>query len=141
MLPSVARCVAQASARFSGAFSACSSHEGCDFFSLRVQRILRLLSFRFRCVTAFLVTRSSGLETGGRALAIRLPVGTQLLDRVAAELLDRGVGQHDRDHRFADDRRGGTAQTSLRSIVAGLSVIVARSTDRSGFISVEIGFM
>src|SRR5262245_38049505 len=35
----------------------------------------------------------------------------------------------------------GTAQTSLRSIVAGLSVIVARSTERSGFISVEIGFM
>src|SRR2546428_425919 len=35
----------------------------------------------------------------------------------------------------------GTAQTSLRSTVAGLSVIVARSTERSGFISVEIGFM
>src|SRR5438093_10091557 len=35
----------------------------------------------------------------------------------------------------------GTAQTSLRSTVARLSVIVARSTDLSGFISVEIGFM
>ena len=35
----------------------------------------------------------------------------------------------------------GTAHTSLRSTVAGLSVIVARSTDRSGFISVAIGFM
>ena len=30
---------------------------------------------------------------------------------------------------------------ALRSTVAGLSVIVARSTDRSGFINVEIGFM
>ena len=35
----------------------------------------------------------------------------------------------------------GTAHTSLRSIAAGDSVIVARSTDRSGFMSVEIGFM
>src|SRR6266545_2307120 len=35
----------------------------------------------------------------------------------------------------------GTAQTSLRSTAAGLSVIVVRSTERSGFISVEIGFM
>ena len=35
----------------------------------------------------------------------------------------------------------GTAQTSLRSIAAGLSAIVVRSTDRSGFISVAIGFM
>ena len=35
----------------------------------------------------------------------------------------------------------GTAQTSLRSTVAGLSVIVVRSTERSGFISVEMGFM
>src|SRR5262245_45883463 len=35
----------------------------------------------------------------------------------------------------------GTAQTSLRSTVAGLSVIVLKSTERSGFISVEIGFM
>src|SRR5207248_5906137 len=35
----------------------------------------------------------------------------------------------------------GTAQTSLRSIVAGLSVMFDRSTERSGFISVEIGFM
>ena len=35
----------------------------------------------------------------------------------------------------------GTAQTSLRSIAAGDSVMVVRSTERSGFISVEIGFM
>src|SRR4029079_17720854 len=35
----------------------------------------------------------------------------------------------------------GTAQTSLRSTVAGLSVMVVKSTERSGFISVEIGFM
>ena len=35
----------------------------------------------------------------------------------------------------------GTAQTSLRSIAAGASSMVVRSTDRSGFISVEIGFM
>ena len=35
----------------------------------------------------------------------------------------------------------GTAQTSLRSMAAGLSVIVAKSTDRSGFINVEIGFI
>src|SRR5204863_10006318 len=35
----------------------------------------------------------------------------------------------------------GTAQTSLRSMAAGASVIVDRSTERSGFISVEIGFM
>ena len=35
----------------------------------------------------------------------------------------------------------GTAQTSLRSIAAGASAIVVRSTERSGFISVEIGFM
>src|SRR4029077_14844079 len=35
----------------------------------------------------------------------------------------------------------GTAQTSLRSMVAGLSAIVVRSTERSGFISVEMGFM
>ena len=34
-----------------------------------------------------------------------------------------------------------TAHTSLRSIAAGASLIVDRSTDRSGFISVEIGFM
>ena len=35
----------------------------------------------------------------------------------------------------------GTAQTSLRSMAAGLSAIVVRSTDRSGFMSVAIGFM
>ena len=35
----------------------------------------------------------------------------------------------------------GTAQTSLRSIAAGASFIVARSTERSGFMSVEIGFI
>ena len=36
--------------------------------------------------------------------------------------------------------RPGFAEV-LRSIAAGASVIVARSTERSGFISVEIGFM
>ena len=35
----------------------------------------------------------------------------------------------------------GTAQMSLRSTVASVSVMVARSTERSGFISVAIGFM
>ena len=35
----------------------------------------------------------------------------------------------------------GTAQTSLRSIAADASPIVVRSTERSGFISVEIGFI
>jgi hypothetical protein len=35
----------------------------------------------------------------------------------------------------------GTAQTSLRSILAGLSVIVLRSTERYGFMSVAMGFM
>jgi len=35
----------------------------------------------------------------------------------------------------------GTAQTSLRSMAAGASCSVLRSTDRSGFISVAIGFM
>src|SRR5262249_34254834 len=35
----------------------------------------------------------------------------------------------------------GTEQMSLRSTVAGLSVIVARSTERSGFMRVAIGFM
>ena len=35
----------------------------------------------------------------------------------------------------------GTAHTSLRSIAAGASSSVVRSTERSGFISVEIGFM
>src|SRR5262245_31686452 len=35
----------------------------------------------------------------------------------------------------------GTAQTSLRSIAAGASCSVVRSTERSGFISVAIGFM
>src|SRR5262249_57555144 len=35
----------------------------------------------------------------------------------------------------------GTAQTSLRSIAAGLSSIVVRSIERSGFMSVAIGFM
>ena len=35
----------------------------------------------------------------------------------------------------------GTAQTSLRSIAAGDSMPVARSTERSGCISVAIGFM
>src|SRR5687768_300469 len=35
----------------------------------------------------------------------------------------------------------GTAQTSRRSIAAGASCNVLRSTDRSGFISVAIGFM
>src|SRR5688572_18615094 len=35
----------------------------------------------------------------------------------------------------------GTAQTSLRSMAACASSIVARSTDRRGFMSVEIGFI
>src|SRR4030095_942788 len=35
----------------------------------------------------------------------------------------------------------GTAQTSLRSIVAGDAPIVLRSTEPSGFINVEIGFI
>ena len=35
----------------------------------------------------------------------------------------------------------GTAQTSLRSMAAGAFCIVVRSTERSGFISVAIGFM
>src|SRR4029453_9300919 len=35
----------------------------------------------------------------------------------------------------------GTAHTSLRSMVAGLSAIVVRSTERRGFISVAMGFM
>ena len=35
----------------------------------------------------------------------------------------------------------GTAHTSLRSIVAGSSFIVAVLTDRNGFINVEMGFI
>ena len=34
-----------------------------------------------------------------------------------------------------------TAQVSLRSMAAGLTSSVFRSTERSGFISVAIGFM
>ena len=67
----------------------------------------------------------------------------------------RKLAARQRDRRFAsahealtvlemidrDPLAAGTAQTSLRSIAAGLTSIVVRSTERSGFISVEIGFM
>tara|TARA_B100001179_G_C18458740_1_gene346225 strand:- start:4 stop:192 length:189 start_codon:yes stop_codon:yes gene_type:complete len=41
----------------------------------------------------------------------------------------------------ATTEAAGTAHTSLRSTVAGASVIVDMSTERRGFIRVEIGFM
>src|ERR1700680_1770064 len=43
-------------------------------------------------------------EAGGRASAEGAPVRDELLDRVAAELLAQRVGEHERDHGFADDR-------------------------------------
>jgi hypothetical protein len=65
-----------------------------------------------------------------------------LVDRIAAELFQERVCEHERNHRFADNgRRRAQAQTSLRSIAAGASCSVFRSTDRSGFISVAMGFM
>src|SRR5207244_3253823 len=45
-------------------------------------------------------------ETGRRALPKRPEVLDELLDGVAAELFDRRIGQNDRDHGLADDRRG-----------------------------------
>ncbi len=68
-------------------------------------------------------------------------VPLDFLDRIAAEFFEERVGKDERHHRLATTAAAGTAQTSLRSIAAGASAIVVRSTDRSGFIRVEIGFM
>jgi hypothetical protein len=68
-------------------------------------------------------------------------VPRDFVDRIAAELLEEGVGEHEGDHRFADDRRGGH-RADVAALDRGRRVCsVCRSTDRSGFISVAIGFM
>ena len=64
-----------------------------------------------------------------------------LVDRVAAEFFQKRVRQHERDHRFADDgrRRDGADVAALdrRRCVLQRGQV----TDRSGFISVAMGFM
>ena len=65
----------------------------------------------------------------------------ELGDRVAAELLDQRVGEHERDHRFADDRGRGHGADVAAFDRRGASSSSSRSTERSGFISVEIGFI
>ena len=77
-----------------------------------------------------------------RTVSIACASSRDLVDRVAAELLEHRIGEHERHHRFAHHAAAGTAQTSLRSIAAGDSArSSSRSTERSGFISVAIGFM
>jgi len=68
-------------------------------------------------------------------------VALDLVDRVAAELLQERVGQTRATMASPTTAAAGTAHTSLRSIAAGASCSVVKSTDRSGFISVAIGFM
>ena len=68
------------------------------------------------------------------AFGIRRPMAGELFPMAASASTNATIAS-------ATTAAAGTAQTSLRSTAAGLSVIVARSTDRSGFISVAIGFM
>ena len=67
---------------------------------------------------------------------------TSSVDRVAAEFLEARVGQHEGDHRLADDggRRARRRRRCARSRPGSRSAW-SRSTERSGFISVAIGFM
>ena len=66
----------------------------------------------------------------------------QLAQRVAAEPLGERLGEHERHHGFADDGGGrhGADITALDGRRRFLDRLV-RSTERSGFISVEMGFM
>src|SRR3989442_1754000 len=58
-------------------------------------------------VFAFFVREGSRtVETRGCTLSEALPIGDELLDRVAAELLNDRVGEDERDHRLADDGGG-----------------------------------
>ena len=51
------------------------------------------------------------------------------------------VGEHERDHRLADDAGGGTVQESVRSRSAWAGSCVSVSTERSGLVSVGSGFI
>ena len=63
------------------------------------------------------------------------------MERVAADLLEQGVGQH-RGAIIASPTTpaAGTTQVSLRSTEASCGSFVARSTERSGMSSVGMGF-
>ena len=64
------------------------------------------------------------------ALEVALAVAAGLLDGVAAELLERGVGQHQRDHRLGDDAgRGHGADVAALVVRDGL--LARRRVDRS----------
>jgi hypothetical protein len=125
-----------------------SSMSVLDLGRDRVHRSARRCSASWPCFTMGRSMRLAIRLRGGRAprgapARPRAPRRScaDFLERIAAELLEERVGDDEGDHRLADDGGGGTAQTSLRSMAAGDSCSVVRSTDRSGFISVAIGFM
>ena len=77
----------------------------------------------------------------GHGLEVGLEVAGHLRDRVAAELLEERVGEHERDHRLGDRGRGrdradvGALVVRLCGLAGGdIEVARARGT-------VEIGFM
>ena len=68
------------------------------------------------------------------------PIRDDLLHGIATELLDDGISEDDRDHRFADDGGGGN-RADVAALHGRRTCLHRREVDRSGFIRVEIGFM
>ena len=72
----------------------------------------------------------------------RRRAATHVVDVVAAELRAVGVGEHERDHRLADDA-GRRHRAGVRALAQRLrrAACVAMSTERSGLVSVGSGFI
>ena len=72
---------------------------------------------------------------------VGLDVAAGLANAVAAELLEHGVGEHQRDHRLGDDAGRGNG-AHVRALVVGPAASpVATSTVRSARGTVAIGFI
>ena len=80
----------------------------------------------------------AGAQRGDVAVVVPPHLG----QRVAAELLQHRVGQHDGDHRLGDDaQRGHRGHVRALALGVGRPAADARSTVGSGDIRVEIGFI
>ncbi len=75
------------------------------------------------------------------AVDVALEVRAGLGDRVATELVERGLGHDQRDHRLGHDAAAGTAHTSERWWIATASSPVAMSIVDNARGTVEIGFI
>ena len=98
-----------------------------------------------RRTAAALTLTASAAPPGRPGQACGAEVGPQVAaglgQRVAAELLQRRVGQHQRDHRLGHDTRGGH-RADVGALVDRLAASpVATSTVRSARGTVEIGFI